>query len=72
MNYAGGRIVLALEGGYDLAAISDSAEECVKVNHLVFLPFVLGLIFEFSRTFNSVIKNFFFALLLFVRDLCSD
>lgn len=31
MNYAGGRVVLALEGGYDLHAISDSAEECVKV-----------------------------------------
>ncbi|VDK84368.1 unnamed protein product [Litomosoides sigmodontis] len=30
MNYAGGRVVLALEGGYDLNAISDSAEECVK------------------------------------------
>lgn len=31
MSYANGRVVLALEGGYDLAAISDSAEECVKV-----------------------------------------
>lgn len=31
MNYAGGRVVLALEGGYDLRTISDSAEECVKV-----------------------------------------
>ncbi|VDM21273.1 unnamed protein product [Wuchereria bancrofti] len=30
MNYAGGRVVLALEGGYDLDTISDSAEECVK------------------------------------------
>ncbi|KAL3989896.1 Histone deacetylase domain family protein [Acanthocheilonema viteae] len=30
MNYAGGRVVLALEGGYDLQTISDSAEECVK------------------------------------------
>ncbi|CAG9534480.1 unnamed protein product [Cercopithifilaria johnstoni] len=30
MNYAGGRVVLALEGGYDLHTISDSAEECVK------------------------------------------
>lgn len=31
MGYARGKVVLALEGGYDLAAISDSAEECVKV-----------------------------------------
>uniref|UniRef100_A0A0N5ANR4 histone deacetylase n=1 Tax=Syphacia muris TaxID=451379 RepID=A0A0N5ANR4_9BILA len=31
MEFADGRVVLALEGGYDLAAISDSAEECVKV-----------------------------------------
>ncbi|VDN06699.1 unnamed protein product [Thelazia callipaeda] len=30
MNYAEGRIVLALEGGYDLESISESAEECVK------------------------------------------
>ncbi|EJD76727.1 histone deacetylase 4 [Loa loa] len=30
MNYAGGRVVLALEGGYNLDTISDSAEECVK------------------------------------------
>jgi histone deacetylase 4/5 len=30
MHYADGKVVLALEGGYDLAAISDSAEECVK------------------------------------------
>ncbi|MCP9257356.1 Histone deacetylase 4 [Dirofilaria immitis] len=30
MNYANGRIVLALEGGYNLDTISDSAEECVK------------------------------------------
>ncbi|VDM46945.1 unnamed protein product [Toxocara canis] len=34
MGYANGRLVLALEGGYDLAAISDSAEECVKVRML--------------------------------------
>ncbi|KJH42197.1 histone deacetylase family protein [Dictyocaulus viviparus] len=31
MAYADGRVVLALEGGYDLASISDAAEECVKV-----------------------------------------
>ncbi|VDK34588.1 unnamed protein product [Gongylonema pulchrum] len=31
MNYADGRVVLALEGGYDLEATSESAEECVKV-----------------------------------------
>jgi acetoin utilization deacetylase AcuC-like enzyme len=30
MNYANGRVVLALEGGYDLPSICDSAEECVK------------------------------------------
>ena len=28
---AGGRLVLVLEGGYDLAAICDSAETCVRV-----------------------------------------
>ena len=27
---AGGRLVLVLEGGYDLAAICDSAETCVR------------------------------------------
>ncbi|VDO90135.1 unnamed protein product [Heligmosomoides polygyrus] len=31
MTFAGGRVVLALEGGYDLASISDAAEQCVKV-----------------------------------------
>jgi len=30
MQLADGKIVLALEGGYDLTAICDSAEECVK------------------------------------------
>uniref|UniRef100_A0A7E4UZZ3 histone deacetylase n=1 Tax=Panagrellus redivivus TaxID=6233 RepID=A0A7E4UZZ3_PANRE len=30
LNYANGRVVLALEGGYDLPSICDSAEECVK------------------------------------------
>ncbi|KAK0404631.1 hypothetical protein QR680_017547 [Steinernema hermaphroditum] len=30
MNYADGKVVLALEGGYDLPSICDSAEECVK------------------------------------------
>uniref|UniRef100_A0A914Y316 histone deacetylase n=2 Tax=Panagrolaimus TaxID=55784 RepID=A0A914Y316_9BILA len=30
LNYANGRVVLSLEGGYDLASICDSAEECVK------------------------------------------
>ncbi|KAH7728092.1 CRE-HDA-4 protein [Aphelenchoides avenae] len=30
MSYANGRVVLALEGGYDLPSICDSAEECVK------------------------------------------
>ncbi|KAE9548766.1 hypothetical protein FO519_008020 [Halicephalobus sp. NKZ332] len=30
LNFANGRIVLALEGGYDLPSICDSAEECVK------------------------------------------
>lgn len=31
MTYAGGKVVLALEGGYNLASISDAAEHCVKV-----------------------------------------
>lgn len=31
MQLAHGRLVLALEGGYDLASICDSAEECVRV-----------------------------------------
>lgn len=31
MQIAHGRIVLALEGGYDLPSICDSAEECVRV-----------------------------------------
>lgn len=31
MSLARGRIVLALEGGYDLPSICDSAEECVRV-----------------------------------------
>lgn len=30
MQLADGKVVLALEGGYDLAAICDSAEECVR------------------------------------------
>lgn len=30
MQLADGKLVLALEGGYDLTAICDSAEECVK------------------------------------------
>uniref|UniRef100_A0A1I7ZWF0 histone deacetylase n=1 Tax=Steinernema glaseri TaxID=37863 RepID=A0A1I7ZWF0_9BILA len=30
MNFAEGKVVLALEGGYDLPSICDSAEECVK------------------------------------------
>lgn len=30
MKLAGGKVVLALEGGYDLTAICDSAQECVK------------------------------------------
>ncbi|XP_011701273.1 PREDICTED: histone deacetylase 4 isoform X7 [Wasmannia auropunctata] len=30
LNLADGKIVLALEGGYDLAAICDSAQECVR------------------------------------------
>lgn len=30
MQLANGKIVLALEGGYDLPAICDSAQECVK------------------------------------------
>lgn len=30
MKLAGGKVVLALEGGYDLPAICDSAQECVK------------------------------------------
>uniref|UniRef100_A0A914ICJ4 histone deacetylase n=1 Tax=Globodera rostochiensis TaxID=31243 RepID=A0A914ICJ4_GLORO len=29
-QFANGRVVLALEGGYELSAICDSAEECVK------------------------------------------
>lgn len=31
MSFANGRLVLALEGGYDLPSICESAEECVKV-----------------------------------------
>jgi acetoin utilization deacetylase AcuC-like enzyme len=30
-SLAGGRLVLALEGGYNLDAISESAEACVRV-----------------------------------------
>ncbi|KAL3114605.1 hypothetical protein niasHT_014412 [Heterodera trifolii] len=30
LQFAGGRVVLALEGGYELSSICDSAEECVK------------------------------------------
>ncbi|XP_072745227.1 histone deacetylase 9 isoform X2 [Anoplolepis gracilipes] len=30
LNLADGKVVLALEGGYDLAAICDSAQECVR------------------------------------------
>lgn len=30
MQLADGKVVLALEGGYDLPAICDSAQECVK------------------------------------------
>ena len=31
LKLANGRVILALEGGYDLAAICDSAETCVRV-----------------------------------------
>ena len=31
MTLAGGRVVLALEGGYDLPAICDSSEVCSQV-----------------------------------------
>ena len=31
MNFAGGKVVLALEGGYDLTTIADAAEQCVRV-----------------------------------------
>ncbi len=31
MTLAGGRVVLALEGGYDLPAICDSSEVCAQV-----------------------------------------
>ncbi|CAJ0574233.1 unnamed protein product, partial [Mesorhabditis spiculigera] len=31
LQYAEGRVVLALEGGYELSAISDAVEHCVKV-----------------------------------------
>ncbi|XP_025162173.1 histone deacetylase 5 isoform X11 [Harpegnathos saltator] len=30
LNLADGKVILALEGGYDLAAICDSAQECVR------------------------------------------
>jgi hypothetical protein len=30
MPFAGGRVVMALEGGYDLTTISECAEECVR------------------------------------------
>lgn len=30
MKLAGGKVVMALEGGYDLPAICDSAQECIK------------------------------------------
>lgn len=36
LNFANGRVVLALEGGYDLASISDAAEQCVKVRENLF------------------------------------
>lgn len=40
MNYADGRVVLAMEGGYDLEAISESAEECVKAgfSYILIIP----------------------------------
>ena len=31
LTLANGRVILALEGGYDLTAICDSAETCVRV-----------------------------------------
>ena len=31
LEHAAGKVVLALEGGYDLPSICDSAEACVKV-----------------------------------------
>jgi histone deacetylase 4/5 len=34
LSYAEGKVVLALEGGYDLPSICDSAESCVKVSQL--------------------------------------
>jgi len=33
-QFANGRVVLALEGGYDLSSICDAAEECVKVKKI--------------------------------------
>jgi histone deacetylase 4/5 len=30
MQLAGGKVVLSLEGGYDLPAICDAAQECVR------------------------------------------
>lgn len=53
MNYAGGRVVLALEGGYNLDTISDSAEECVKVaSHCTCLKGTVvhsSLVFKFIK-----------------------
>lgn len=31
MEFAGGKIVMALEGGYNLNSLSNSAQACVKV-----------------------------------------
>lgn len=32
LNYASGKVVLALEGGYDLKSISEAAQQCVQVS----------------------------------------
>lgn len=50
MTFAGGRVVLALEGGYDLASISDAAEQCVKVKEF---KQVCISTFGFSKTNNA-------------------
>lgn len=41
MKYADGRVVLSLEGGYDLTTISDAAEQCVKVSGIIFFEITI-------------------------------
>lgn len=61
MTLAGGRLVLALEGGHDLTAICDASEACVAA----LLGQEVSLIFS-----NSLAFSFFFSLQL-MDFLCS-